>query len=133
MARDHARLPMQWDASPHGGFTVPAAKPWMHAHDCYTEINVEKQRKDSYSVLGFYKEALALRKEHRDVLIYGSFELLELDNDETFVYRKRYDKKTAAIALNYTDSLQPIRIEQMENEDLKLVLSTYGEPGDKAL
>ncbi|KAG8159533.1 hypothetical protein KVR01_010170 [Diaporthe batatas] len=133
MARDHARLPMQWDATPHGGFTMPAATPWMRAHDCCPEVNVEKQRGDANSVLSFYKKALALRKEHRDVLIYGSFELLEPDNNETFIYRKRYGEKVAVIALNYTDSVQPFGINRKDSEAMKLVLSTYEEPEEQKL
>lgn len=133
MARDHARLPMQWDSSPHGGFTTPDAKPWMRAHDSYPDINVEKQRKDDRSVLSFYKKALALRKEHRDVLIYGSFELLEPDNDKIFIYRKIYGQKAAVIILNFSDSAQPIRLEGKDENDMKMLLSTYHEPEDQVL
>ncbi|KKY32489.1 putative alpha-glucosidase maltase [Diaporthe ampelina] len=128
MARDHARLPMQWDSSPHGGFTTPAASPWMRAHDSYPDINVQKQSKDHNSVLSFYKKALALRKHHRDVLIYGSFELLEPGNDETFIYRKRYDQKVAVVALNFTSLVQPIKLEGEDTKDARLLLSTYSEP-----
>ena len=32
-ARDHARTPMQWDASPHAGFCSKNIKPWMRVMD----------------------------------------------------------------------------------------------------
>jgi oligo-1,6-glucosidase len=39
MARDHARLPFQWDASANGGFST--GKLWMRVHDSYPENNAE--------------------------------------------------------------------------------------------
>jgi len=39
-ARDSARLPMQWDASPNGGFST--GKPWMRASPDSQVSNVEK-------------------------------------------------------------------------------------------
>jgi alpha-glucosidase len=63
-ARDHARNPMQWDSSPHGGFTSSSAKPWMRVHDDHTEWNVKAQRDDPTSVFGFWKRMLLFRKKH---------------------------------------------------------------------
>jgi alpha-glucosidase len=105
MARDHARLPFQWDPTANGGFTT--GKPWMRAHDLYKEINAEKQEKDVDSVLSFYKRLLQLRKEHKDVFVYGAFELVEPENLSTFVFKKHYQDKTAVVALNFTTQAQP--------------------------
>lgn len=119
MARDHARLPFQWDHSTHGGFST--GKPWMRAHDDYQEINAAEQVKDANSVLSFYKRLLKLRKEHKDVFVYGTFELLEPENSSTFVYRKRYQDKTALVALNFTTSPQPAP----STDQMKLLVSSY--------
>ncbi|KAF2727679.1 alpha-glucosidase-like protein maltase [Polyplosphaeria fusca] len=105
MARDHSRLPFQWDSSANGGFTT--GKPWMRAHDLYPKINAENQGKDVNSVLAFYKRLLYLRKEHKDVFVYGAFELVDPENENTFVFRKRYRDRTAVVAMNFTDSPQP--------------------------
>ena len=40
-ARDHARTPMHWNASPHAGFCEKGVKPWMRVMDDYTTVNVE--------------------------------------------------------------------------------------------
>ncbi|KAL1879171.1 hypothetical protein Daus18300_001750 [Diaporthe australafricana] len=133
MARDHARLPMQWDSSPHGCFTTPEAKPWMRAHDSYPVINIEKQSTDDNSVLSFYKKALALRKKHRDIFIYGSFELLDPENEEVFAYRKRYAGKAAVVALNFTDSTQPFQLEGEDKDGMRLLLSTDEKTEDSVL
>jgi oligo-1,6-glucosidase len=37
-ARDHARTPMQWDDTPHAGFTT--GEPWMAVHPNATSLNV---------------------------------------------------------------------------------------------
>ena len=119
MARDHARLPFQWDSSANGGFS--SGQPWMRVHDLYKDINVESQAKDIDSVLQFYKRLLRLRKEHKDVFVYGTFELLDLENTSTFVFRKHFQNKTALVALNFTTTPQPAP----PAEDTMLLLSSY--------
>ena len=64
------------------------AGPRMRVHDEYRSINVARQREDPDSILVFYKEVLKLRKQHRKVLVFGTFELLDPDNEEIFAYVK---------------------------------------------
>jgi alpha-glucosidase len=119
MARDHARLPFQWDASENAGFS--SGKPWMRVHDLFKVINVEAQEKDAESVLEFYKRMLTLRKEHMDAFVYGAFELVEPENVSTFVFQKRFHDKMALVALNFTASSQPAPA----SADMKLLVSSY--------
>src|SRR4051794_11419175 len=58
--RDGARHPMQWDATPSGGFT--AGQPWLPVVDA-AERNVADQRDDPSSLLSLYRELIALRPE----------------------------------------------------------------------
>ncbi len=44
MSRDNARTPVQWDASPHAGFTT--GTPWLAVNPNHTEINARQQRAD---------------------------------------------------------------------------------------
>jgi oligo-1,6-glucosidase len=129
MARDHARLPFQWDGSAYAGFST--AKPWMRAHDSSPEINVEAQEHDANSVLSFYKKMLGLRKTHRDVFVYGRFEVLDLENENTFVYRKRYEERIAVVVLNFTTEVQglPDRVV----DDMEVLVSSYGKVETEAL
>src|ERR1044071_8435648 len=46
--RDNARTPMQWDASPHAGFTT--GTPWLAAKPDLPEINAAGQVADPDSV-----------------------------------------------------------------------------------
>jgi glycosidase len=58
--RDRFRHPMQWDASPSGGFS--AGEPWLPAVDAAAR-NVEAQRDDPRSTLSLVRELIALRRE----------------------------------------------------------------------
>ncbi|KAF2712799.1 glycoside hydrolase family 13 protein [Pleomassaria siparia CBS 279.74] len=118
MARDHARLPFQWNSSANGGFSN--GQPWMRMHDLYKEINAEAQEKDADSVLSFYKRILSLRKEHKDVFVYGTFELLDPENISTFVFRKHYQGKTALVTLNFTTAPQTAP----PADDMRLLISS---------
>lgn len=119
MARDHARLPFQWNETVNSGFTT--GKPWMRVHDDYRNINAERQEKHVDSVLSFYKRMLRLRKVHKDVFVYGTFELLDPENTETFVFKKQYQDKTAFVILNFTIKEQSLP----DVEEMKLLASSY--------
>ena len=58
--RDAFRHPMQWDASPGGGFTT--GTPWLPLIDPQ-ERNVEAQRGDSGSPLEHYRRLISERSE----------------------------------------------------------------------
>src|SRR5204862_2875142 len=58
--RDRLRHPMQWDASPTGGFTT--GEPWLPPIDPQ-ERNVEAQRADPDSLLNHYRRLIELRRE----------------------------------------------------------------------
>jgi alpha-glucosidase len=57
--RDRYRHPMQWDASPSGGFT--SGEAWLPPVDPET-TNVEAQREDPRSTLSLVRDLLALRR-----------------------------------------------------------------------
>ncbi|KOC08119.1 alpha-glucosidase [Aspergillus flavus AF70] len=124
LARDHARLPMQWDDSSHAGFTT--GTPWMRAHDLYPEINVQKQADDPESVLSFWRSVLRLRKEYRELFIHGAFEVVDFDNQQTFCFFKSRDEKKALVALNFTAENQPFT-QATTTEGMKLLVSNYAE------
>jgi alpha-glucosidase len=67
--RDRYRHPMQWDASPAGGFTT--GDPWLPAVDP-ERTNVESQREDPRSTLSLVRDLLTLRR-----LLDGELELLD--------------------------------------------------------
>ena len=73
VGRDSFRHPMQWDATPGGGFT--RARPWLPLVDPH-ERNVAGQTDDPGSTLSFWKQLIALRRE-----LEGGLELLDIAPD----------------------------------------------------
>ena len=132
LARDHSRIPFQWDDSCNAGFTSSGAEPWMRVHDEYRSINVARQRGDPASILSFYKEALKLRKQHRELLVFGTFELLDPDNEDVFAYVKRDSKgsgRMAVVVLNMSreEQIGPDVVAVMEGATPLLLVSTLTE------
>jgi glycosidase len=95
-SRDNARTPMQWDDSPQAGFTT-GSTPWMRVNDNYKEINAASQVNDPESVFSTYKSALDKRKEHKDIFVYGDFELVDEENDKVFAYKRVARNGNAAL------------------------------------
>jgi glycosidase len=90
-ARDNARTPMPWrnEESTHGGFTVEGGKtPWMRAHPDFAVLSAEQQIENpepapgQLSVRQFWKRGIANRKKHKEVFVYGDFEIVESGDEE---------------------------------------------------
>ncbi|CAH6722836.1 alpha-glucosidase [[Candida] jaroonii] len=124
VARDHARSPVQWNSTKHGGFTT--GDPWMRVNDNYSDINVENQIDDPHSVLSFYKKILALRKTYKDLFIHGDFEMVDEDNEKTFTFWKKTNDLKALVILNFSND-----VVQFEPPQGELLLSNF--EIDKAL
>jgi alpha-glucosidase len=92
----------------------------MRIPDDYTEWNVEEQSDRSDSVLSFWKQMLALRKDldndlvsyradNQDELrhqIYGSFELLFPDDERIFAYLRA---GSILVLLNFSEEVVAVR------------------------
>lgn len=109
-ARDNARTPVQWDDSPHAGFTTADTKPWMRVNDDYKDVNVAAQLSGpnaSSSVHAFWKRSLEYRKVNKDVFVYGDFELVNPDKDsnsaEIMAYRRWSKDQAMLVVLNFSD------------------------------
>ena len=103
--RDNARTPMQWDASPNGGFTD--GTPWIMVNPNVQEINVAAALRDPDSVLHYYRALLALRRE-QDVLRYGDFSLLLHEHPQVFAYARTFEGQQIRIYCNFTDRDAPL-------------------------
>ena len=97
-SRDNARTPMQWDASPHGGFTT--GTPWLTENPNYREINATAELADPDSVFHYYRRLITLRKTY-PVFVHGDFTLLEPDHPSLFVYRRKLARQSLLVICNY--------------------------------
>jgi glycosidase len=87
IGRDNARTPMQWTpiASTFAGFlpddAPSGATPWMSVHPDIGRWNAETLVGDRDSIYHYWTRVLQLRKEFKDVFVYGDFEMLDKQNE----------------------------------------------------
>lgn len=102
LSRDNSRTPMQWSNGVNAGFTT--AKPWLTINPNYMQVNVDESEKDPNSILNYVKKMIALRKEHKDVLVYGKYTLLDKDNKQVYSYTRESGNKKFLVLLNFTSA-----------------------------
>ena len=101
VGRDNARVPMQWDATDHAGFT--SGQPWLAVNSNYKTINVEAALADKDSIFYTYQKLIALRKQN-DWVVYGDYELLET-SDNVFAYLRHFEGKQYLVVVNFSDEV----------------------------
>jgi len=123
-ARDHARIPMQWDSSKHGGFTT--GQPWIKT--LADGNDTESQSEDKDSVLNFYKRLLQLRKNN-EALVYGEISVLKT-HELIFAYSRESGGEKYYIECNLSDRQ---RERPANRPDVELVLSNYPTESEKMM
>lgn len=98
--RDNARTPMQWDEGPQAGFST--ATPWLPVNPNHREINAARQVGDPESVFSHYQGLIGLRKRS-DLIVHGTFRLLEPDSEELFVFERALDDERLLVVCNFCD------------------------------
>ncbi|MBM7506008.1 alpha-glucosidase [Agromyces aurantiacus] len=124
MSRDHARTPVQWDASPNAGFT--SGEPWLPVNPNHDRINAADQAGDPGSVFEYYRALIALRHE-RPVVGHGSFERADAGHPAIFAYERVHGAERLLVVANLSSA------EHAPAFDLDLAArwtTGAGEPGD---
>ena len=73
IGRDPERTPMQWSATPNGGFST--GTPWLPLATSVQQVNVASEQADSNSMLALYERLLRLKRDE-PALSHGTFRLL---------------------------------------------------------
>ncbi|CUM64702.1 uncharacterized protein PRCAT00002311001 [Priceomyces carsonii] len=121
-SRDNARYPIQWDSSANAGFS--SSTPWMDINEDYLEWNVADEEKDIESVLNYWKSILRIRKEWKDIFIYGKFEMVTCMDDDSVLAFKRTNSKSSLVVCNFSRNVTLWSIPE-EFENSKVLLSNY--------
>lgn len=100
LSRDNSRTPMQWSNTVNAGFTT--GKPWLPINDNYTTVNTAMQDTNANSILNFVRQMIKLRKERKDILVYGKYNLVDKDNPDVFAYTREANGKKILVLLNFT-------------------------------
>jgi alpha-glucosidase len=118
VGRDGCRTPMQWDATPHAGFST--ASTWLPLADDYARENVANLEADTASILNFYKALIALRRGLPQ-LMTGSYEPVAAQGD-ILLYRRAGEGGAITVALNL--GAEPISISFSIGVSYEILLST---------
>ena len=121
-ARDHARVPMQWDDSENAGFNT-GHEPWQCLNPAYRKINVAEDLASGKSIYHFYQKLLALKKEDK-AAIYG--ETMEYDhlNPGIIAYSRQYEGRRLFVVGNFTKRTIPYSL-PVWLHDGKVLLNNY--------
>jgi glycosidase len=93
------RLPMQWTSAQNAGFT--SGSPWMAPNTDYLTVNVEAEKNDKDSLLNYYSELIAIRKQS-SVLANGNLLILQTKNTGVFAALRSEDNETLLVLANLT-------------------------------
>jgi alpha-glucosidase len=107
-SRDGCRTPMQWDSTPHAGFST--VSPWLPVSDDYPTRNVAVQIADPKSILSLYKRLLWYRRESA-ALNSGSYTPFDGVNG-SYVYLREYGDERVLVAINFTDQPKVVNLPQ---------------------
>ena len=106
-SRDNGRTPMQWNAQTAAGFST--GTPWLPVHENHKFLNVAGQDSIPGSVLNHFRTLTRIRKEH-PVLVYGAYELLDVQSPTSYAYLRTLDSEKLLVLLNFGDSETQISI-----------------------
>jgi oligo-1,6-glucosidase len=124
--RDQARTPVQWDASPHAGFTT--GEPWLAVNPDHVTWNAAAQVDDPESVFAHHRRLIALR--HADSLVTdGAFALLLPDDERVWAFVRRGAEGELLVLANC--SSEPVRVDL--DAAGEVVLATHPDPAPPAL
>jgi oligo-1,6-glucosidase len=107
--RDNARTPMQWDNSPHAGFTQ--GTPWIAANPNYQQVNVAAALACPDSIFFHYQKLVALRKT-LPLLVHGDFQQIFADHPQVFGWLRRFNGQTLVVINNFTP--EPVTLDVPE-------------------
>jgi oligo-1,6-glucosidase len=104
--RDNARTPMQWDSSPHAGFTT--GTPWLAVNPNHTEINAAAAAADPDSVYHHYRKLAELRHTEPAV-VDGDFTMLLPHDERLYAFTRRLGDTSLLVIGNF--SAETVRAE----------------------
>ena len=128
-SRDNARTPLQWDDTPHAGFTT--GQPWIPVNPNYTSINAASQYDDPRSVFSWYQHLITLRHTNTTV-VDGAFEMLLPEHRQLFAYTRSGESGTILVIANCSNTAATMDASVIEDwKHAEPVLGNY--PGDARL
>ncbi len=112
--RNGVRTPMQWDDTPHAGFSGTEGELYAPVIDDavygYRRVNVAAQLDDPASLLNRTRALIALRKQH-PVLATGSLRFLDVHTTAVLAFVREDDESVMVIAHNVSAAPQAVALD----------------------
>lgn len=96
VGRDGCRTPMQWDSTPHGGFS--AGEPWLPLDKNFAQENVAAERQDATSMFNLYRALIDLRRTKPELAL-GAYKPVSVTS-ELLVFEREHQGQRLLVALN---------------------------------
>lgn len=109
-SRDNSRTPMQWSDEISAGFSK--VQPWFPVHPDYPWINVKTEQMQEDSVYRFYHRLLHLRKENKELFVYGTFHDIQEETRKIIAYERESRKEILQVQVNMTGDTIPCRLRE---------------------
>ena len=130
-SRDNGRTPMQWDDSPHAGFTV--GEPWMRVNPNYDIINAHAERADPDSVLQHYRKLIALRHD-LPVVAFGDFTMLLPQDSQIYAFTRRLENVELLVLANFSHEIVDTDLPDADDwAASEVLLTNYSQAGSEEL
>ena len=111
-----------------GGFTT--GTPWIKVGPDYETVNAKNEMADPDSVYNYYKKLIHLRKE-KDIMVYGTYELLDPEDEALYVYTRTLGDQKLLVMCNFTKEEQEYTVpETFAGADV--LISNYPQSGAAA-
>lgn len=98
-ARDNARTPFQWDATPGAGFTT--GSPWIRVNSDHVTVNAVAEESEETSVLHYFRRMVHFRKMHK-VLVYGDYEVYDEPHPRIYTYVRSNTEEKLVVILSFS-------------------------------
>ncbi len=128
--RDGERTPMQWNDGPNAGFSPPGVTTWLPIPPSYKQINVTAEEHEPSSMLHWYQQIIALKKQ--DPALRDGAETMVNTGDQHVLswLRRATNGEDAIVACNLTDQPQTISFDLsaqgIRNTRLTTLMKTPG-------
>lgn len=105
MSRDHARTPVQWDATPTAGFT--SGVPWIGVNPNRDHVNAAAQYDAPGSVFEHYRALIDLR-HRRPVVAHGTFTRIDAGDPGIFAFERVLGDDALLVVANLSSRPRPV-------------------------
>jgi alpha-amylase len=106
---EEKRTPMRWDDSANAGFS--SARPWYAFSTDDETITVAAEESDPESLLNYYKQIIALRKEN-PALYQGLTEVVETEENTLLAFKRSTPEQTVLVLANVGNGTRVFEVRQ---------------------